>query len=213
MEDKAIVIHETQAIDRVPQELSKLEKKQQFVKLRAQGLSYDKIAKELKVSKATLANWNQELEGEIARLKAIELESLYQEFFMAKEARIRRLGELSHNLKTELLSRDLSQIPTHKLLDLFLKCDKALQDEYVEVKPLSDQEIQELQEAGMAQMDSADIARELHRTFIRYKMGMITAQEADREKALLQAMLKAYEQGELEEKLDSIKATMLGREG
>ena len=57
-------------------EAGKLELKSQFVELRAKGWSYVKIARKLKVSKNTLANWGAELEGEIASLKAMELEAL-----------------------------------------------------------------------------------------------------------------------------------------
>jgi len=59
-------------------EAGKLEVKAQFIELRAKGWSYVKISRKLKVSKNTLANWGAELEGEIASLKAMELEALYE---------------------------------------------------------------------------------------------------------------------------------------
>ena len=42
-------------------ELSKIEKKQLFISLRARGMSYIKIAKELHVAKNTLVVWSAEL--------------------------------------------------------------------------------------------------------------------------------------------------------
>jgi transposase len=68
-------------------EKGKQEQKAQFIELRAKGLSYAAIAKKLKVAKATLANWNAELEAEIASLKAMEIEALYEEYGLLKESR------------------------------------------------------------------------------------------------------------------------------
>ena len=63
-------------------DLGKEEQKSRFIHLRAKGNSFDKIAKELKVSKSTLSNWSQELEEQIAQTKAMELEALQEEFFL-----------------------------------------------------------------------------------------------------------------------------------
>ena len=71
-----------ESIDMDVEELGREQKKSQFVQLRAKGLSYAKIAKELKVSKSTLTNWNQELHTEIAQAKAMELEALQEQHFL-----------------------------------------------------------------------------------------------------------------------------------
>lgn len=55
----------------------KEEMKRDFLLLPAKGLSFAKIATQLSVSKATLISWSKDLEAEIARLKAVELETLY----------------------------------------------------------------------------------------------------------------------------------------
>lgn len=47
------------------------ETKERFVELRAKGWSFDRIARELKVSKQTLINWSRELALQIGNLKAI----------------------------------------------------------------------------------------------------------------------------------------------
>ena len=44
----------------------------------------------------------------------------------------------------ELKTRDLSEVSTDKLLDILLKFYDVLQEEYTELKPLSDAEISEL---------------------------------------------------------------------
>lgn len=122
------------------------ELKDQFISLRAKGLSYAKIARKIKVSKSTLANWSTELEGEIASLRAMELEALYEKYYMAKEGRIRLLGDQLKEIQAELKTRRLDQVSTDKLLELELKIFQALKEEYVEQRPLSDQEIYRLKE-------------------------------------------------------------------
>ncbi len=128
------------------EDTGRLELKDQFIELRAKGLSYQKISRRLKVSKSTLANWSTELEGEIASLRAMELEALYERYFLAKEGRIKLLGEQLKEIQAELKKRGLDQVSTDKLLDMELKIYLALREEYTEGRPLTDQEIQTLQE-------------------------------------------------------------------
>jgi transposase len=123
---------------------SKQELKLEFVALRAKGWSYARIAKKLRVAKGTLANWNQELEEEIASLKAMELEALQETYFLAKEARIRLLGEQVKAIQKEIKSRDLTTVPTEKLLELQLRYYAELREEYIEPRPLASSEIAEL---------------------------------------------------------------------
>ena len=110
-----------------------------FVELRAKGYSYARIADQLHVSKGTMTAWSRELEGDIATLKALELESLQEEYYLLKEGRIRLLGGLLRRLMVEAESRDLSDVPTDKVLDLILRTYKELQLERVEVRPLEEE--------------------------------------------------------------------------
>jgi len=56
------------------------ETKNKFIELRGQGLSFDKIVKELGVSKGTLLKWEKELKQEISEVRFIELESMIQNY-------------------------------------------------------------------------------------------------------------------------------------
>ena len=192
------------------QEAGKQELKAHFIQLRAKGLSLSKIAKRMKLSKTTLANWSQELEAEIAGLKAMELEALQEQYFLLKEGRIRLLGGLLKKLQQEADQRDLTSLPTDKLLDLLLKYQEALQGEYVEARPLSQSQIGELQSmAGSGtKMDSQAIAKALEETLQRYKAGLITMDQARQELALLIAALKAQEQAVIEIKLERLEAVL-----
>ena len=51
------------------------ETRMQFIELRAQGKSYKQICSSLNIAKSTAVDWGRELEHEIARLKAVELEA------------------------------------------------------------------------------------------------------------------------------------------
>ena len=139
----SLVLREEASIRPLSQdgEAGKLELKSQFIELRAKGWSYVKISRKLKVSKNTLANWGAELEGEIASLKAMELEALYEKSYMTKEARIKLLGAQLKGIQDELKKRGLEDVSTDKLLDMELKLYQALQAEYVEARPLTDAEI------------------------------------------------------------------------
>ena len=97
------------------------EQKERFIELRANGTSYEKISKELGVSKQTLINWSKEFIYQIRNLKAIALEALQEEYLIGKEKRIKMLGEQLKALRGELDKRDLSKLPTEKLLDFYLK--------------------------------------------------------------------------------------------
>ncbi len=60
-------------------------------------------------------------------------------------------------------------------------------------------------------MDAQEITRQLRRTLLRRRAGLISAEQAKEETAMLQAMLKARETAELEEKLNRIEAVLDGR--
>jgi len=120
-----------------------IETKNKFIELRAKGYSFDKIAKELGKAKQTLIDWSKELEEEIANLKALELEALYEEFYLLKEDRLRRLGKILKSIEDQLLDRDLSEVATDRLLDLLLKYRAQIEEDLVEPTFKSTEEISE----------------------------------------------------------------------
>lgn len=103
--------------------------KQEFLELRARGMSFAKISERISVSKPTLIEWSKELEIEVSNLKAIEMEALYEEHRLNKEARIKRLSQQLNKLETELENRTLVDIPTSKLFDLYSNILKTIKEE------------------------------------------------------------------------------------
>ena len=120
-----------------------IQDKERFIELRAKGWSYDKIGKELGKAKQTLIDWSKELQDEIANLKALELEALYEKYYLLKETRLQTFGEMLTKIKTEVESRDLSDVPTDKLLELLLKYNSQVKEEIVEPTFKSSGEITE----------------------------------------------------------------------
>ena len=188
--------------DNETDDLGKEEQKSRFIHLRARGLSYTKIAKELKVSTSTLSNWNQELLDQIAQAKALELEALQEEYFMLKEGRIRLLGGQLKTIQEEISGRDLSKISTEKLMELQLRYFDELKTEYVATATRN--------KTG-TKLDSKKIAEQLQVVLERYKAGEIDESQAKLEQAVLQSMLKAIEQTQLAAKLERLEAIVQSR--
>lgn len=104
-------------------------KKSEFIELRAKGMSFAKISEQIGVSKPTLIQWSKELEFEVSNLKAIEMEAFYEEYRLNREARIKRLSNQLNKLETEIDGRNLEDIPTSKLFDLYSSLLKTIKDE------------------------------------------------------------------------------------
>ena len=115
--------------------------KERFIELRAKGWSFDKIAKEVGKAKQTLIDWSKDLQDEIANRKALELEALYERYYLLKESRLETFGAMLSKIKKEVERRDLSDVPTDKLLELILKYNIQVKEEIVEPVYKSSQEI------------------------------------------------------------------------
>ena len=120
-----------------------VEQKEKFIELRAKGYSFDKIAKELGRAKQTLIDWSKELEEEIANHKALELEALYEKYYLHKETRLQTFGELLGKIKKEIEKRNLSDVSTEKLLELYLKYQAQAKEEVTDPVFKSSKEVEE----------------------------------------------------------------------
>ncbi len=65
--------------------------------------------------------WQRDLGKKIDQLKAINYESLLEKYALKTKHKIEALGKLSKTLVAELANRNLSDVPTEKLLDMQLK--------------------------------------------------------------------------------------------
>ena len=185
------------------------EKKMRFIELRAKGHSLARCAADLKISKSTAFNWGHELEYEIGRVKAIELEALFERFAMLKEARIEFLAGQLETIRTELKTRGLSDVPTAKILEAQLTYWKELMAELVDIRlapadPLGDTETRN-------NLNGADIEKGLLEVYSRRRAGLISAKEAKEELGMLEALRQAHDQTVLEEHFVRIESILEDR--
>lgn len=117
--------------------------KHKFIELRGEGYSFDSIAKKLKKSKVTLIAWSKQLDEEIANRKAIQLETLYEKYFLLKEKKLELFGETLLRLNEELSKRTFESVPTSKLLELVPKYQELLSTEFVDLRFSTEAEMKE----------------------------------------------------------------------
>ena len=103
--------------------------KEKFVELRAEGRSYDEITTEVGVSRQTLQCWSRELKIELENAKAYRLDSIKAKYRMTLVHRVEMYSQTLARLKIELEKRDLSEIATEKLAELFLKFARQAREE------------------------------------------------------------------------------------
>lgn len=168
------------------------ETKDRFIQLRAEGKSYAHIAATLNIAKATCTEWERELKAEIDTLKRARLAELYEKYAMAKEARIRRLGETLDKINAALDKVDFADMPPEKLLDYKLKYAAALKEEY----------------AG----NPKDVLPALNDLLDRVRRGDIPAEQASREAGVLAQIIRAMENVELKNKLEALEAILENRD-
>lgn len=161
--------------------------KQQFILLRAENKSYSQIIKELNISKSSCIKLSKKLNSEIAQAKADRLQSLYNDYFMTKEARIQHLGETLKNIDKALEKADLSSLSPKDLLDYKLKYSQALKEEYIPV--IMDQPIED-NETGYTEILRALLARS--RTAI--DLGGLSTTELSKELLLIEKIHKAEQE-------------------
>jgi len=123
--------------------MGKNEVKERFVELRAAGLSYEAVSKELGVSRQTLINWSKGLALDIQNARGLRLDELSQKYIVSKEKRIEVFGKRLDAILAELDKRNLADLETEKLLTLALKYGEMLRTEYepltlAGVKPLTE---------------------------------------------------------------------------
>ena len=105
------------------------EKQREFVKLRAGGLSYSKIAEKMGIGRRTLIGWSKKLRSEINNLQQIEYEALREEYLLSRRQRIRVLGTQLQMVISEIMKRDVSEVPTWRLVKIQNRLVRELAEE------------------------------------------------------------------------------------
>ncbi len=107
----------------------------QFVSLRADGLSYAQCAKQLNVSRHTLIIWAKEVKPDLDALRAVRTEELLEQVQLRVEERIILLAGFYHKVCQTIENTSLLSPGIPRLFTILLKLNSAL-DKY-EMNPAS----------------------------------------------------------------------------
>ena len=214
--------------------MTKIEDKQRFLELRAQGDSLRTIEKKIGTSRHTLAKWESECKEELENLRAIYVDGLREEYRLTIQARIEGFGLLRKRVTEELAQRDLSDVSTPKLADIALKLDAHLTDitaaptitddaglaarkadrNLVEslVTPRAPAQHPSLNgDHGNGHVDADALVRLQIRTLQRFEAGEMDSAAASREIAIINSIYKGIDVAETQERLDALERVLAGQ--
>ncbi len=110
-----------------------LEDKERFIMLRARGLSFDKIAEELNVSKPVLLKWSGELAEEVKEARFYELENIVQKYSLMKRERFEAFSVVLQSALQELKKRaeesNWKELSTEKLFALAENLERRIEQD------------------------------------------------------------------------------------
>ena len=90
----------------------------EFITLRADGLSFDKIAKQLKVSKVTLIQWSKLFEDDIKELQFLAMVEIKKRYSNTVAKRYETLLQQLDKIDKAILEADLLETPLKDLIQL-----------------------------------------------------------------------------------------------
>jgi ATP/maltotriose-dependent transcriptional regulator MalT len=107
-----------------------LEEKERFVFLRAQGLSFDKIAEEMDISKPTLIKWHGEMNEQVKKQQYFVMENILNQYQLMRRNRFEKYSRLLNSVFQELENKveqqELSELSVPELLKLAEKLETRL---------------------------------------------------------------------------------------
>lgn len=109
--------------------MKNLRKKEKFVELRAQGLSFERISSEIGISKPTLIKWSREFSDQIANILYCNVESLLERYRLLKQFRIEALSRLLNKALIEIENRDFANVSTKDLFSMIFNMEEKLKNE------------------------------------------------------------------------------------
>ncbi len=108
-----------------------IDKQAKFIELRGKGMSFQKIADEIGVSKPTLIKWNGELLEQVKEAQYMELENLVEQYGLFRKERFEVYCKALNSALKEFQERaekgELKNVPTDKLLNLVEQLEKRVE--------------------------------------------------------------------------------------
>jgi transposase len=89
--------------------------KDQFVELRAKGISLDDIAAQLNISKGIAVDWSTRFDARIQQLRAVELQAIQERVLSSYEQDLTWLAEELKRVQQILRERDYGYVDTQHL--------------------------------------------------------------------------------------------------
>jgi len=111
--------------------VSNIEEQAKFIELRGKGMSFQKIAEEIGVSKPTLIKWNGELLEQVKEAQYMEFENLVEQYGLFRKRRFEIYCKALNSALKEFEERaekgELKEVPTDKLLNLLEQLEKRVE--------------------------------------------------------------------------------------
>ena len=108
-----------------------IEEQARFIELRGKGMSFQKIAEEMGVSKPTLIKWNGELLEQVKEAQYMEFENLVEQYGLFRKERFEVYCKALNTALKEFQERaekgDLKNVPTDKLLNILEQLEKRVE--------------------------------------------------------------------------------------
>ncbi len=91
------------------------ETKDQFIELRAKGISLDHIAQQLDISKGTAVAWSTRFNARIQQLRAVELQAIQERVLNSYEQDLAYMADELRRVQKILSERDYGYVDTQQL--------------------------------------------------------------------------------------------------
>ena len=108
-----------------------IEQQARFIELRGKGMSFQKIADEIGVSKPTLIKWNGEFMEQVKEAQYMEFEGLVEHYGLFRKERFEVYCKALNSALKEFQERaetgELKKVPTDKLFNLVEQLEKRLE--------------------------------------------------------------------------------------
>ena len=97
----------------------------EFIKRRATGQSLEKISKDMKIARSTLARWDKEfskiIEDSFYTLRESVISETVAQLELDFKSRVQKLSDELRKVETELSKRDLKNVSTAELIKLKIR--------------------------------------------------------------------------------------------
>jgi hypothetical protein len=98
-----------------------MENEFKFIELRAKGWSFDRIAKEINVSKPTLIKWSRKHSVEIENQRQLEMDLLRETLKLDRRSRFNVMSSIISKLESRISAANFDELPLEKALAAWVK--------------------------------------------------------------------------------------------